>query len=129
MGQTAALIFLRTDWPPMSVLSKLGRRVELRAAVATLPAEIDVSNADQIRADLLWMLERGASPLVVDMSATTFCGCAGVTAIVLARRRACEVRAELRIVISEPFVRRVFMLTCADMADLIFPSLGAALAR
>jgi anti-anti-sigma factor len=113
----------------MSVLSNLGRRVELRTAVATLPAEIDVFNADQIRADLLWMLERGASPLVVDMSATTFCGCAGVTAIVLACRRACEVRAELRIVISEPFVRRVFMLTCADMADLIFPSLGAALAR
>jgi anti-sigma B factor antagonist len=111
----------------MPAISNQGQKVELHAAVATLPAEIDVFNAGQIRADLLWLLGHGASPLVVDMSATTFCGCAGVTAIVMARKRAREVRAELRIVISEPFVRRVFMLTCADMEGLIFPSLKAAL--
>jgi anti-anti-sigma factor len=111
----------------MPAISKLGQKVGLHTAVAALPAEIDIFNSDQIRGDLLWLLERGASPLVVDMSATTFCGCAGVTAIVIARKRACELHAELRIVISEPAVRRVFMLTCADPAGLIFPSISAAL--
>ena len=111
----------------MPAISNLGRSVGLHTAVATLPAEIDISNADQIRADLLWLLGRGASPLVVDMSATTFCGCAGVTAIVVARKRACELHAELRVVISEPAVRRVFMLTCAELAGIIYASLDDAM--
>jgi anti-anti-sigma factor len=95
--------------------------------VATLPAEIDIFNADQIRADLLWLLGRGASPLVVDMSATTFCGCAGVTAIVVARKLARELHAELRVVISALAVRRVFMLTCAELAGIIYASLDDAM--
>jgi anti-anti-sigma factor len=111
----------------MPAITDLGQKIGVHTAVATLPAEIDIFNADQIRADLLWLLERGASPLVVDMSATTFCGCAGVTAIVLARRRAAELNAGLRIVLREPAVRRVFMLTCPDLADQIFPSINAVL--
>ena len=43
-----------------------------RVAVVSLPVEIDISNADLIREDLLSVVNCGATTLVVDMSGTTF---------------------------------------------------------
>ena len=43
------------------------------AAVITLPEEIDISNSDQVRDELLALLNRGPAVLIVDMGGTTFC--------------------------------------------------------
>jgi anti-anti-sigma factor len=78
-----------------------------RVAVIKLPAEVDVSNADQIRQDLIAAVAQDASLVIADMSATTFCDSAGVTALVRAVRKANASGAGLRVATSAPAVTRV----------------------
>ena len=59
-----------------------------QVAVVTLPAEIDVTNADAIREELLAVLNQGAVLLVADMSKTDFCDSSGVSALVRVFRHA-----------------------------------------
>ena len=59
-------------------------------AVLTMPEEIDITNADETREQLLTIVNQGATVLVADMSRTTFCDSAGITALVRAFRRANE---------------------------------------
>jgi anti-anti-sigma regulatory factor len=39
-------------------------------AIMTLPGQVDVSNAGQIREQLLSLIKRGAAALITDMTAT-----------------------------------------------------------
>jgi hypothetical protein len=51
-------------------------------AVVTLPDHLDVSNAGQIEQELLWVISRGATALIVDMTATVSCDHAGADVVV-----------------------------------------------
>lgn len=97
-----------------------------RCAVITMPSEVDTSNGDQIRSDLLTAIDQGAAPLIVDLSTTTFCDSAGVKAVVSAYRRAVTKGTNVRLVISSPMVRRVFALTEADRLVSVYPTLADA---
>ena len=48
-------------------------RGRVSPTVVTLPAEIDMVNADHIGADLQAALTPGVTTVVADMTATTFC--------------------------------------------------------
>ena len=93
-----------------------------------LPAEVDVSNADQIRQDLAAVVAQDASLVIVDMSTTTFCDSAGVTALVRAVRRANASGVGLRVATSAPAVSRVLAITGVDRLIEIYPSVAAAMA-
>jgi anti-anti-sigma regulatory factor len=54
-----------------------------RQAVVALPEHIDVSNAGQIREQLLWVINGGAAVLIADMTMTVSCDHAGVDAVVV----------------------------------------------
>lgn len=100
-----------------------------QVAVVTLPAEIDVTNADAVREDLLSVLNQGAVLLVADMSKTTFCDSAGVSALVRTfRQTAASCSSGLRLVVGTPAVRRVLSLTGVDRLVDVFPSVAACLA-
>ena len=99
-----------------------------RVAVVTLPAEVDVSNVGQIRRDLAAVLAQDASLVIVDMSTTTFCDSAGVTALVRAARQAHAGGAGLRVAASALAVTRVLAITGVDRLIDIYPSVAAALA-
>ena len=99
-----------------------------KTAVVTLPVEIDIANADQIREDLLSILNRGAATLVVDMGGTTFCDSAGMNALVRAFKRASANSAGMRLVVSTPGVRRVLAITGVDRLIDVYPTAAAALA-
>lgn len=99
-----------------------------RVAVVSLPVEIDISNADQIREDLLGVVNRGAATLVVDMGATTFCDSAGVNALVRTLKRATANGTGMRLVVSTHAVRRVLDITGVDHLIDIYPSVAASLA-
>jgi anti-sigma B factor antagonist len=99
-----------------------------RVAVITLPAEVDIGNAAQASEDLLSALAQNASMVIADMSATTFCDSAGVTALVRAARAASARGASLRVAASAPAVTRVLSITGVDRLIEIFPSAAAALA-
>jgi len=99
-----------------------------RVVVITLPAEVDIGNAAQVREDLLSVLAQNASMVIADMSATTFCDSAGVTALVRAARAASARGAALRVAASAPAVTRVLSITGVDRLIEVFPSVAAALA-
>ena len=59
-----------------------------RQAQVVLPEHIDVSNAGQIREELLSIINQGAEALIADMTATVSCDHAGADAVARAYQRA-----------------------------------------
>jgi anti-sigma B factor antagonist len=99
-----------------------------RTAVVSLPAEIDITNADQVREDLLSVLNQGAVLLIADLSRTTFCDSAGVSAVARSFRRAEASQSDMRLVVGTLAVKRVLALTGIDRLLDIYPSVAASLA-
>ena len=99
-----------------------------QVSVVTLPAEIDVTNADATREELLAVLNQGAAMLVADMSKTVFCDSSGVSALVRAFRHATTSGAAIRLVVSTPAVQRVLSITGVDRLVDVYPSVAASLA-
>jgi anti-anti-sigma factor len=98
------------------------------SAIVTLPAEIDICNADDVRDTLLAVLKRGIMLLVIDMTGTTFCDCAGAGAVARAHVRAWDAGGQVRLAAGVPIVRRLLALTGVDRIVPVFDSLAAALA-
>jgi anti-sigma B factor antagonist len=99
-----------------------------QAAVVTLPAEIDVTDADRIREYLLAVVNQGAAVLIADLSMTTFCDSAGVQALLRAFRRAEASECAMRLVITTAAVARIMAITGVDRLLDIYPNVAAALA-
>jgi anti-anti-sigma factor len=97
-------------------------------AVVTLPEHIDVSNAGQIREQLLSIINRGATELVADMTATASCDHSGADAVARAYQRAAAAGTQLRLVVPAPIVRRVLSINGLDRLIPVYPSLEAAAA-
>jgi anti-sigma B factor antagonist len=99
-----------------------------QVAVVTLPAEIDVTNADTVQDELLAALNQSAVLLIADLSTTDFCDSSGVSAMVRVFRRAVASGSALRLVVSTPAVQRVLSITGVDRLVDVFPSVVASLA-
>ena len=99
-----------------------------RCATVAVPAELDLTISDGLREALLGVLNAGALGLVVDMTATTFCDSAGISAITRAMRRAAANDAAMRLAVTAPAVLRVLDLVGIDRLIDIYPDADAALA-
>jgi len=99
-----------------------------RLAVVTLPGDIDARNDRQVQDTLTKALDDGTAVLVADAGGTTYCGCSGVTALLLTHHRAAAAGAQLRVVAGSPSMRRILQLTAADQVLNTYPTLAAALA-
>ena len=99
-----------------------------RLVVVTLPGEIDTSNDGQVQDTLTRALDDGTAVLVADAGRTTFCGCSGVTALLLTHHRVAAAGAQLRVVVGSTSMRRILELTAADQVLNTYPTLAAALA-
>ena len=97
-----------------------------KQAVVTLPEDIDLSNAGQIREQLLTVINRGAAVLIADMTATISCDYAGGEAVIRAYQRAVISGTDLRLVVTAQIVRRVLSYNGLDRLVSIYPSLEAA---
>ena len=95
-------------------------------AVVTFPEHVDVSNAAQIREQLLAAFDRGAAVVIADMSATASCDHAGVDALARAYQQAAVRRADLRLVASVPAVRRLLAAQGLDRLVPVYSSVEAA---
>lgn len=100
-----------------------GRVIARRETVVVLPDVIDVCTATRVAAQLA---VSGGSAVIIDMSATTLCDCAGVRAVVRAYQRAAESGAELRLVVTAALIRRIFDVTGVDRLLDLYPSVEAA---
>jgi len=95
-------------------------------AVISMPAEIDATNADEIRQALFTAVSHNAAVLVIDMSQTTFCDSAGVQAIVAVRKLAETTGTQLRLAATTAALR-VLTLVGVDQLIPVYPTLEAAL--
>jgi anti-sigma B factor antagonist len=96
-------------------------------AIVSMPVEIDVTNADEAGKYLSSVIGRGAAVLIVDMTATTFCDCAGVNAMVACWKRAAAMGVSLRLAVGAPAVNRVLTIHGAGRFIDIYPTVAAAL--
>ena len=99
-----------------------------RQAVVALPEHIDVSNASQIREELLWVINRGAAALIADMTATLSCDQSGADAVMRAYQRALASGTQLRLVVTAEIVRRVLGINGLDRLISVYPSVEPATA-
>ena len=125
-GPEARPIPLLTSWSDGVPQERLPVAWLGGAAVITLPEEIDITNSEQVREELLSLLNRGPAVLIVDMAETTFCDSAGVNALVRAHRRATASDAEIRLVVASQGVQRVLAITGVDRLITVYPSVAAA---
>jgi anti-anti-sigma factor len=98
-----------------------------RRAVVAFPEHVDMSNAAQIREQLLAVFDRGAVVVIADMSATAWCDYVGVDAVARACQRAAVCRAELRLVVTAPAVRRLLAAEGLDRLVPVYSSVEAAI--
>jgi anti-anti-sigma factor len=98
-----------------------------RRAVVAFPEHVDISNAAQIREQLLEVFDRGAAVVIADMSATVWCDYVGVDAVARACQRAAICRADLRLVATAPAVRRLLAAEGLDRLVPVYSSVEAAI--
>ena len=96
--------------------------------VVAAPAEIDITNADELRSALLRVAAAGPGTVVVDMTQTQFCDSSGLHTLIAAHRRARAEAREVLLVIPRTTVLRVFAITGMDTVIPNFASLDEALA-
>jgi anti-sigma B factor antagonist len=97
--------------------------------VVSAPAEIDVTNADELRQAIRSCTDAEHATLVVDLSKTTFCDSAGMEQLVHAHRQAVAAGGEARLVIGSASVMRVLALVGVDRVVPIFTSVEDAIAE
>jgi anti-sigma B factor antagonist len=102
-------------------------RARTQPVVVTLPAEIDISNADRIGQELCAAFAPGVRTVIADMTGTTFCDSSGISMLVLAHRKAMTNNAELRLVALSTAVLRALTLVRIDYLLTVYPSLADAL--
>jgi anti-sigma B factor antagonist len=97
-----------------------------RHVIVTLPEQIDVSNAGQVSKSLLGVIDRGATALIADMTATRSCDHAGADALAGAYQRTLASGTALLLVVPGPIMRHALGMTGLDRLVPIYPSLAAA---
>jgi anti-anti-sigma factor len=99
-----------------------------RLAILALPQRVGDSNVGPIREELLRVINRGATELVIDMTGTASCGRNGAAAVARALKRATASGTQLRLAVSAEAVWRALSLNGLDRLIPVYPSLGAAIA-
>jgi anti-sigma B factor antagonist len=97
--------------------------------VVSAPAEVDLTNAGELREAMRSCMDAGHTTLVVDMRETKFCDSAGLKQIVQANRRAVAAGGEVRLVISDASVLRILAIIGVDRVVPIFTDLDEAVAE
>jgi anti-sigma B factor antagonist len=96
--------------------------------VVVLPAEIDVTNSEQVYQQLVGALAPGVDAFVADMTATIFCDSSGVHAIMHAYETAGARDVRMRLAVSPgTSVNRVLQLIGVGRLMPVYLSLEEAL--
>jgi len=96
--------------------------------VVVLPAEIDVTNSEQVYEQLVAVLAPGVDTVIADMTSTVFCDSSGVHAIMHAYESGAKRGGRMLIAVSPATsVRRVLELIGVGRLMPVYPSLAEAL--
>ena len=100
--------------------------VEDGVAVVRLKGEADLHTAPILREALNEAIEAVPATLIVDMTGVTFIDSMMLGVLLSATRRARPNGTELRIVVDDPHVRRIFELTLLDHVMQLYPTVEVA---
>ncbi len=92
------------------------------------PAEIDIANAHELCEALIAACDTEHCTVVMDLTQTLLCDSNALNVLVRARKRTAAGGGELRLVIRDASLLRVFAVTGIDRMFPIFASLPEALA-
>src|ERR1700722_17575052 len=101
---------------------------QVMPVVVELPAEIDVTNSEQVYQQLVAVLAPGVDTVVADLTATIFCDSSGVHALMHAYETADARDVQLRLAVSPgTSVRRVLQRIGVGRLVPVYLSLEEAL--
>src|ERR1700733_6409196 len=96
--------------------------------VVVLPAEIDVTNSEQVYEQLVAVLAPGVNTVIADMTSTVFCDSSGVHAIMHAYESAAARDVRMRLAVSpDTSVPRVLQLIGVSRLMPVYSSRQEAL--
>lgn len=97
--------------------------------IVPLPGEIDMTNAEQAGAALRAAVAEGASIVIGDLTATSFCDSAGVRSLALAGQEAASRAVQLRLAVlpGGPVSRVLELMDVIDVLH-VYPGMAAAMA-
>lgn len=98
-----------------------------RLTVLAPHGEIDVATAPGLRDYLDKVIGRDGGPVVVDLTAVTFIDSTGLGVLIGAQKQCDEAQSELRIVVTDPRIRKVFEITGLTDHFVMHDSLEPAL--
>jgi anti-anti-sigma factor len=102
--------------------------VHARAPVVRVRGEVDLSNAEHVRAEIIASVPAGAHGLVLDLTETTYLDSSGIRLLFDLAERLQTRRLRLALVVTEAaLVRRVLVLTKLDEAVPLLPDIETAL--
>jgi anti-sigma B factor antagonist len=97
------------------------------STIVAARGEIDVATAPVLRTGLDQALARDIGAVVVDLTGVTFIDSTGLGVLIGARRRCAEAGRDLRVVVDEPRILKVFEITGLTELFAIHASLEPAL--
>ena len=99
------------------------------APVAHVRGEVDLPNAEAVRAEMLATLPIDGPGMIVDLTQTTYLDSSGVRVLFeLAERLEAERQRLAPVLTEEALIRRVIVLTKLDDVVLLAPTVDEALA-
>lgn len=113
--------------PPRLVVET--RPVENDAAVVRLRGEADLHTASVLRDAVEQAISTNAGLIVIDLSRATFVDSMMLGVLLDATRRTRLHGTEMRLVVEDPHVRRIFELTLLNRVVALYPTLQPALTR
>jgi anti-sigma B factor antagonist len=113
------------DTPEFSVQSTT---VTMDVVVVRVEGQADLYSAPALRDELIRAVDSGASTVVVDLGGVTFIDSMTLGVLLGAAKRLRPSGSQMRVVVDDPHIRRVFELTLLDQVFLLFKELDAALA-
>ena len=96
--------------------------------VVAVRGEVDVATAPDLHAQLLGLAGRGTTLAVVDLTDVTFVDSTALGVLVSAAKEFRSGGGDLRLVVTEPHLAKVFTITGLDEVFAIYPTAGEAVA-
>lgn len=93
--------------------------------VIAVRGELDIATTAGLRDRILTILADTSTPVVIDLSAVTFCDASGLALLVGTQRRARLHGVAVTLAAPRPAVRKLLRVTGLDRAFVIHPPLAA----
>lgn len=103
-------------------------RVGEARCVVTLGGEVDLHTAPELRDRLGAAVDEGCREIVVDLTDVTFIDSMTLGVLLGVLKRLRQRSGELKVVVSDPSLRRIFEITLLDSVFALFDTRAAALA-